>query len=66
MTDHIIRMEHCRQIGFCARGVRQWINRAGLDHMHFLQHGYPISKIEPIGDPMAKKLIAHVREEEGD
>lgn len=64
MIDHVITMEHCRQIGFCSRGVRAWMTRVNLDYMHFLQHGYKISEIEPIGDHLSRKLIEHVKQEE--
>ena len=64
-TDHVIRMEHCKQINFCSRGVREWMARVGLNYMHFLQHGYKISEIAHVNDALSRKLIDHVRREEG-
>ena len=37
--DVIVRMEHCRELRYCARGVRELCARYGLDYTDFLLHG---------------------------
>lgn len=35
----IVRMEHLRQLRYCARGVRAFFERYGLDYSQFLSEG---------------------------
>ena len=35
----VVRMEHCRAAGFCARGVRALAARYNLDYQKFLSDG---------------------------
>ena len=37
----LVRMEHCREIGYCARGVRYFFQLHGLDFAKFLSEGLP-------------------------
>lgn len=46
MTTHIIvRMEHCRKLRYCARGVRELFARYGLDYINFLNNGIDSDKL---------------------
>lgn len=35
----IVRMEHLRELRYCARGVRAFFQQHALDYSSFLQHG---------------------------
>lgn len=35
----IIRMEHCRQLKYCASGVREFFKNHNLDYVGFLNNG---------------------------
>lgn len=46
MTDQVIvRMEHCRHLRYCARGVRELFARYGLDYSDFLNNGIDSEKL---------------------
>lgn len=35
----VVTHRHCREIGYCNRGLRAWFAREGLDWPEFLRHG---------------------------
>ena len=41
----IVRMEHCRELRYCARGVRELFARYGLDYTDFLNNGIDSDKL---------------------
>lgn len=46
MTTHVIvRMEHCRELRYCARGVRELFVRYNLDYTDFLNNGINSDKL---------------------
>lgn len=46
MTTHVIvQMEHCRELRYCARGVRELFARYGLDYTDFLNNGIDSDKL---------------------
>lgn len=44
-TEVVIRMEHCRKAGYCARGIRTLCARYELDYVDFLQNGISVDKL---------------------
>lgn len=50
-------MVHCRRLGYCARGVRAFYARAGLDYSAFLQDGTPARELLATGDSMAMAAV---------
>lgn len=62
--DAIVRLEHCRALGYCARGMREFFARHGLDWQAFRERGLPASEIEATGDGMAQRAAALAREEQ--
>lgn len=57
-------MEHMRQVrgftakpGFCARGIRVWFGRHGLDYSDFLKNGIDEEQLLKTGDPMAAAVV---------
>lgn len=45
MAEVIVRMEDCRSLRYCARGVRELFSRYGLDFSDFLKNGIPADKL---------------------
>ncbi len=65
MTDEPrITIDHVRKAGLCARGIRAWASRHGLDYMDFLRHGILVSQVEAINDAFARRMVAFVRGEQ--
>ena len=44
-TPVIVRMEHCRELRYCARGVRELFSRYDLDYTDFLNNGIDSDKL---------------------
>lgn len=55
----IITMQHCREIGYCAFGVRKFMQRHGLDFKKFLKVGLDEKHFLDTGDALALKLVEH-------
>ena len=41
----IVRIEHCRQLHYCSRGMRELSKRYGLDYSRFLREGMPADEL---------------------
>lgn len=39
MSPTVVRMEHCRKLMYCSRGVRELLGRYGFDYSEFLVNG---------------------------
>lgn len=63
MTEPIVTLAHCRALGYCARGMRDFFASAGLDWTAFRTEGLPADVIESTGDAMAQRAAALAREE---
>lgn len=63
MNDPIVTVEHCRALGYCARGMRAFFARYGLNWDAFRQGGAPASEIEATGDAMAMAAANLARED---
>lgn len=64
MTDSVtVRMEHCRELRYCARGVRELFARYGLDYTDFLVNGVDSGRLlEATGnDAMAQAAVEVAR-----
>ena len=59
----LVRLEHCRRLGYCARGMREFLRRHGLDWEQFRREGLPAAQIEATGDAMAIAAARLAREE---
>lgn len=62
MDEPIARMQHVRELGFCARGAREFFARHGWDWPDFLANGIPCSTLEATGDSLAISLAHRARE----
>jgi len=59
----IVLHRHCRELGYCNRGLRQWFAREGLDWADFLKHGIAAESLRKTNNAMADRAIARA---EGD
>lgn len=64
MSDAIVTLEHARRLGYCARGMRDFAERAGLDWQAFRERGLPVGVLEATGDGMAIAAARLAREEQ--
>lgn len=60
----IVLHRHCRELGYCNRGLRAWFDSAGLDWADFLKHGIPADTLRPHNNAMADRAIALAEGEE--
>lgn len=61
MSDVVVTMEHARKAGMCARGVRSFFRRRGLDFRKFMQDGMPASELEKLNDAMVDQVVEVAR-----
>ena len=59
----IVLHRHCRDLGYCNRGLRQWFASEGLDWSDFLKHGIAADVLRARNNAMADRAIAHAEGE---
>jgi hypothetical protein len=59
----IITHRHCRELGFCNRGMRQWCERIGVDWAGFLKNGIASEELRKTENAMAERVIEHAERE---
>lgn len=68
MDDFLVTIDHVRAVrvngqGLCARGMRAWCAKVGIDYAKVLREGgYPASELEKIDDHFARLVLAKARE----
>jgi hypothetical protein len=64
VTDDVqVQMRHARAAGICARGVRDYLKRHGLDRDEFLTRGLPASTLRATGEHFALLAVAEAEKE---
>ena len=60
----VVRIEHTRQLRYCARGIRAFFARHGLDYAVFVRDGIPADELLSAtgGDAMASAAVEVARE----
>lgn len=53
-------MADCRELRWCARGVRRWLHRHGVPVEVFLEQGLSVEWLRATGDGFALQLADHV------
>jgi len=48
---------HCRELGYCNRGMRQWFAGEGLDWADFLKQGIAAERLRLTNNAMAARAI---------
>lgn len=59
----IITHRHCREVGYCNRGLRQMCDRIGIDWPGFLKNGIAADELRKTGNAMAERVIAHAEKD---
>jgi len=54
----IVTHRHCRELGYCNRGLREWFAREGLDWADFLKHGISSDILRRKDNAMARRAVA--------
>lgn len=54
----IILHRHCRELGYCNRGLREWFAREGLDWADFVKHGIGAETLRQRNNAMAERAIS--------
>lgn len=55
---------HCREVGYCNRGLRQMADRIGISWPDFLKHGVDAEILRATGNAMAERVIEKAEGEE--
>ncbi|MNK73307.1 hypothetical protein D3C87_928020 [compost metagenome] len=63
MAEVIVRAEHVRRAGLCARGMRQWFKAHDLDLLDFINNGMPESKVVALNDALANRALEIAKKE---
>lgn len=50
----MVRLEHARRLGYCARGMRRWFEGRGVSWQEFVERGVPADWAMAQGDAMAE------------
>lgn len=53
----IVTMKHAREVGYCARGMRVFAQRHGLDWTRFVRQGLDADELRKTDDAMAARVI---------
>lgn len=59
----VVTHRHCREVGFCNRGLRQMAARHGIEWAHFLKFGIDAEALRALGNAMAERAISRAEEE---
>lgn len=52
-----VHLRHAKALGYCARGIRGFFDRYGLDYRGFLSEGTDAEKLLNTGDWMAAEVV---------
>lgn len=53
MSEIIVRIEHLRALGYCAKGLRRWFADRGIDYLEVVENGVAADILLATGDAMA-------------
>lgn len=59
----IVTHRHCRELGYCNRGMRAWCASEGLDWSEFLRRGIDAEILRARDNAMATRVISHAEKE---
>lgn len=60
-----ITVQHCRELGYCLRGVRQFCDQGGIDFRDFVKNGFPLEKAREMNDGRVNRLIERAEGQDG-
>jgi len=53
----VVTHRHCREVGFCNRGLREMAARHGIDWQHFMKFGIDAEALRALKNAMAERAI---------
>lgn len=59
----MVRLEHARRLGYCARGMRRWFDGREYGWQEFVEHGVPADWLLAQHDAMAEAVARLAIEE---
>lgn len=59
----IVTHRHCRELGYCNRGLRAWFVREGLDWADFVKYGIAAETLRQRDNAMAERAISRAEVE---
>jgi len=60
----VVLHKHCREIGYCNRGLREWCAREGFDWPSFVKNGIDADVLRATNNAMAGRAIAQAEKDE--
>ena len=57
---------HCRELGYCNRGLREWFGREGLSWPDFVKHGIDADILRARNNCMADRAVERAEMEQND
>ena len=58
-----VLIRHAREVGYCARGMRVFAERHGIDWPRFVAEGIDADELRATNDAMAELVIAQAERE---
>lgn len=59
----LVLHRHCREVGYCNRGLRTLCEREGIDWPDFLRHGIDADRLRALNNAMAQRVIEQAERE---
>lgn len=59
----MVTIRHARALGYCARGVRAWCARYGIDYRRLLADGVPADELIATGDELGRRVVEQAMQE---
>ena len=53
----VVLHRHCRELGYCNRGLREWFARAELDWQAFIRDGLQADVLRSFDNAMVSRVI---------
>lgn len=66
MGEIMVKLEHARRLGYCARGMRRWFEGREHTWQEFVERGVPAEWALAQGDAMAEAVARLAIEEAAD
>lgn len=60
----VVTIVHCREMGYCVRGVRAKTKSLGIDFRRLVREGIPSSELEGISDHGVQRILEHAKAQE--
>lgn len=57
------KLEHARQLGYCARGMRRWFDGREYSWQQFVEEGVPVEWLLAQDDAMARRVAEEAMKE---